>query len=106
MPRFVRLGLWVACGLAVVSRSAAQPPAAAPGGTAATVNGQPITEVAVQRGLKRVPPAEHAKARPEILNYLVDNVLIDQHLVAQKIPVDPKEVEGRVAELKTEVKKH
>ncbi|HEY1380426.1 MAG TPA: peptidylprolyl isomerase [Gemmataceae bacterium] len=106
MPRFIRVGLWVACGLAMVSRSAAQPPAATPAAAAATVNGQPITEVAVQRGLKRVPPAEHAKARPEILNYLIDNLLIDQHLTAQKTPVDPKEVEARVTELKTEVKKH
>jgi parvulin-like peptidyl-prolyl isomerase len=72
---------------------------------AATVNGQPVTEVAVQRGLKRVPPAEHAKARPEILNYLIDNVLIDQFLTAQKTAVDPKEVEARVNEIKNEVKK-
>jgi peptidyl-prolyl cis-trans isomerase C len=72
---------------------------------AATVNGQAVTEVAVQRGLKRVPPAEHAKARPEILNYLVDNLLIDQYLNAQKIVVDPKEVEGRIGEIKAEVKK-
>jgi parvulin-like peptidyl-prolyl isomerase len=77
---------------------AQQPPAA-------TVNGQPVTEVAVQRGLKRVPPAEHAKARPEILNYLIDNVLIDQYLTAQKTAADPKEVEARVAEIKNEVKK-
>jgi peptidyl-prolyl cis-trans isomerase C len=89
----------IACGLALAAAPAmAQPPAA-------TVNGQPVTEVAVQRGLKRVPPAEHAKARPEILNYLVDNVLIDQYLAAQKLVVDPKEVEGRVTDIKNEVKK-
>ena len=72
---------------------------------AATVNGQPVTEVAVQRGLKRVPPAEHPKARPEILNYLIDNVLIDQYLMSQKVIVDPKDVEGRITDIKNEVKK-
>jgi peptidyl-prolyl cis-trans isomerase C len=97
------LGTWVTCSLTLlVARAAAQQPAAAP---AATINGQAITEVAVQRGLKRVPPAEHAKARPEILNYLIDNVLIDQYLAAQKITADPKDVETRVAEIKNEVKK-
>src|SRR6266478_2845367 len=92
--------VWISSGLALIAAPAfaQQPPAA-------TVNGQPVTEVAVQRGLKRVPPAEHAKARPEILNYLIDNVLIDQYLTAQKIAVDPKEVEARVAEIKNEVKK-
>jgi len=104
MARFLSAAAWVACGLAVAPAPLfAQAPNAAP---AATVNGQPVTEVAVQRGLKRVPPEEHAKARPEILNYLVDNVLIDQFLVAQKIAVEPKEVEARVAEIKAEVKKH
>jgi peptidyl-prolyl cis-trans isomerase C len=100
MPRSP-LAVWAACALALsATRSAAQQP------PAATVNGQPVAEVAVQRGLKRVPPAEHAKARPEILNYLIDNQLIDQYLTGQKIPVDPKEVEGRVTEIKNEVKKN
>jgi peptidyl-prolyl cis-trans isomerase C len=88
---------WLFFGL-VCSPAFAQPPAA-------TVNGQPITETAVQRGLKRVPAPEHAKARPEILNYLVDNLLIDQYLLSQKTAVDPKEVEGRISEIKNEVKK-
>src|SRR5262245_3988081 len=50
-------------------------------GVAATVNGQPITESAVQRGLKRVDPSQHPEARAEILNVLIDNLLIDQHLM-------------------------
>jgi parvulin-like peptidyl-prolyl isomerase len=91
---------WIACGLFFCTCPVlAQQPAAA------TVNGQPVAEVAVQRGLKRVPPAEHAKARPEILNYLIDNILIDQYLTAQKAAVDAKEVEARVTEIKNEVKK-
>jgi peptidyl-prolyl cis-trans isomerase C len=55
--------------------------------------------------LRRVPPAEHAKARVEIINYLVDNMLIDQFLAQQKIPVEPKDVAGRLAELQAELKK-
>jgi hypothetical protein len=111
MQRLRRLGVWVSLGLSLMlsARGAAQQPPAAgspPAGVAATVNGQPITEAAVQRGLKRVPPAEHPKARHEILNYLIDNLLIDQFLAAQKIPVEPKEIEGRVTDIKTEVKKH
>jgi parvulin-like peptidyl-prolyl isomerase len=101
-----RLSIWVAGVLAVITSAAAAQQAPSPPAAAATVNGQAVTEVAVQRGLKRVPPAEHAKARPEILNYLIENVLIDQYLASQKIPVDPKEVEGRVTEIKSEVKKH
>jgi peptidyl-prolyl cis-trans isomerase C len=98
-----------AIGLFAVPALAQQPtasPAQAANAVAATVNGQPVTEVAVQRGLKRVPPADHAKARPEILNYLIDNVLLDQYLAGQKIPVDIKEVDARVAEIQSEVKKH
>ncbi len=100
MPPQRHIPIWIACGLALVATPvmAQQPPAA-------TVNGQLVTEVAVQRGLKRVPPAEHDKARPEILNYLIDNVLIDQYLTSQKIAIDPKEVEARVTEIKNEVKK-
>ena len=90
---------WLVLGLALAAGPAlAQQPAA-------TVNGQPVTEVAVQRGLKRVPPAEHAKARPEILNYLIDNLLVDQYLTAQKTAVDPNEAENRIGEIKAEIKK-
>jgi peptidyl-prolyl cis-trans isomerase C len=73
---------------------------------AAVVNGQVIPEAAVQRGLKRVPPSEHARARPEILDYLIDNMLIDQYLVQKKVAVDPKAVAARMGEVQAEVKKH
>ena len=99
MSRVSRFRLWLAAALVLVAGEVrAEPPAA-------TVNGQPVAEVAVQRGLKRVPAAEHAKARPEILNYLIDNALIDQYLVAQKVAVEPKDVESRITEIKNEVKK-
>jgi parvulin-like peptidyl-prolyl isomerase len=106
MPR-ARLGACVTLGLLAATAPAQQPPpaATATAAVAATVNGQPVAEVAVQRGLKRVPPADHPKARPEILNYLIDNLLIDQYLAQQKIPVEAKEVDGRVEEIKAEIKK-
>jgi peptidyl-prolyl cis-trans isomerase C len=72
---------------------------------AATVNGQPIYELAVQRGLERVPPAKRAQARPELINYLVDNLLIEQHLKQLGVAVDKAEVDKRVAEMRAELKK-
>ena len=55
--------------------------------------------------MRRVPPAEHAKARTEIVNYLIDNMLVDQYLAQQKIAVDAKEVAARFSELQAELKK-
>jgi parvulin-like peptidyl-prolyl isomerase len=81
------------------------PAAASPTGNAATVNGQPITELAVQRGLKRVPPAQQAEARGEIIDYLVDNVLLDQYVRQSRIETTPKEVDGRMAEILGEIKR-
>jgi parvulin-like peptidyl-prolyl isomerase len=78
------------------------PPADA---VAATVNGQPIPEMAVYRGLKRVPPDKHGEARPEIVNFLIDNTLIDQYLQQMQVAVDKKEVEKRIEEMKGEIKK-
>src|SRR5262245_19224993 len=80
------------------------PPAAAPG-VAATVNGQPISETAVQRGLKRVDPAQHAEARLEILNVLTENILIDQHLMQLNISLDAKEIDSRFQQIKTDIEK-
>jgi peptidyl-prolyl cis-trans isomerase C len=77
----------------------------APTPAAAMINGQAIPEAWVQRSLRRVPPAEHAKARAEIVNYLIDNMLVDQYLAQQKIPVDAKDVATRLAELQAELKK-
>jgi peptidyl-prolyl cis-trans isomerase C len=74
-------------------------------GHAAVVNNQPIPEVAVQRGLKRVPPAKHAQARTEILNYLIDNLLIDQYLVQLQITVEKKDVDSRIEQVRAEIKK-
>jgi parvulin-like peptidyl-prolyl isomerase len=80
-------------------------PAPAANAVAATVNGQPIPETAVWRGLVRVPPDKHAEARPQILNYLIDQMLVDQYLQQLRIPADNKEVDKRIEEMKTELKK-
>jgi parvulin-like peptidyl-prolyl isomerase len=69
---------------------------------AARVNGQAILELAVYRGLTRVPPGKRDEARKEVLNFLIDNAIIDQYLLQLKIPVEPKEVEENVDKIKKE----
>jgi peptidyl-prolyl cis-trans isomerase C len=94
-----------------LAAAAAPPPAAAPAapaaatGPAAVVNGVPVPEAAVQRDLQRVAPDRRDEARPAVLDYLVENVLIDQHL--QQLPkyaVDKKEVDKAFEELRGELK--
>ena len=80
-------------------------PAVRPTGNAATVNNQVIPEVAVYRALRQFPPSEHAVARKEILNHLVDNTLIDQYLNLLKVTVEPAEVDKLIADLKAELAK-
>jgi peptidyl-prolyl cis-trans isomerase C len=77
-----------------------------PTGVAATVNGQAVPEVAVARAMLNVETRERDKARPEIVNFLIDNTLVDQYLAYLKIAVDPKDVETQLAEFKTEIRKH
>ena len=61
-------------------------------------------ESAVQRGLDQVPPARHAEVRPEIMNYLIDNALIDQYLMQLNISADGKEVDAQLQKLWQEIK--
>jgi peptidyl-prolyl cis-trans isomerase C len=72
---------------------------------AASVNGQPIPEVAVQRGLRRVPPAMQSEARAQILKFLIDNALLDQYLIRLNVVVDPKDVDAKVKQVQEEMKK-
>ena len=72
---------------------------------AAVVNGQPVMEMAVFRGLMRVPPRARDQARPEVVNYLVDNVIVDQYLTQLKIDVPAKEVDAALERIKAEAKK-
>jgi peptidyl-prolyl cis-trans isomerase C len=107
------LGLTLSClpAFAQAPQNAAPPvppptaAAAAPNAVAATVNGQPILESAVQRSLQRVEPEKHAEARPQIINFFIDLALRDQYLLQQKIPIDPKEIDKAIDEMKAELKK-
>jgi parvulin-like peptidyl-prolyl isomerase len=100
---------WLAVSVAALiacpalAQQASTTTASVPTGNAATVNGQPITEVAVQRGLKRVPPAHQTQARTEILEFLIDNTLIEQYLQQQRITVEKKDVDARVDKIKAEL---
>jgi len=106
---------WTAPILVLLCLSAsAQPqapspvPSVAPAapGVAARVNNQPILESAVQRALDRVPPDKRAEARIQIVNFLVENLLIDQYV--QRLPqyaVEKKEIGAKEDEVRAELKK-
>jgi peptidyl-prolyl cis-trans isomerase C len=89
--------------------NAAAPPApnveAVPAGIAATVNGQPIAEKAVQRGLKGLAPEKQAEARNQIITRLIENALLDQYLQQLRIEVPATEVDARMAQVQDEIKK-
>jgi peptidyl-prolyl cis-trans isomerase C len=69
---------------------------------AARVNGQPLSELAIYRGLMRVPAARRDEARKDVLNYHIDNMIVDQYLVQLKLAVEPKEIEEHINKLKKE----
>ena len=89
----------------VSNKEAELPPPPAATVVAATVNGQPIAELAVFRGLLREDPKNWPMVRKDVLNYLINNLLVDQYLTQLKIPVDGKEVDDRVDQIKGEAKK-
>jgi peptidyl-prolyl cis-trans isomerase C len=91
-------------GQAPLPKDVSPPPPPA-NAVAATVNGQVIPELAVYRGLIRANPKQRDEAAKEILNYLIDNVLVDQYLTQLKIQVDAKDVDQRVEQIKVEAKK-
>src|SRR5262249_26317156 len=72
---------------------------------APTVNGEPILEGALQRFLRRVPPEKQTEARPAVINHLVDNILVDQYLQQIGIKVEATQVDGKIKEMKEEIKK-
>jgi peptidyl-prolyl cis-trans isomerase C len=78
-------------------------PEVRPTGTAATVNGHAIPEVAVYRALRQFPDAHKEMARKEIMSHLIENVLIDQYLTAIKVTVEEKDVEKLITDLKKEL---
>jgi parvulin-like peptidyl-prolyl isomerase len=103
-------------GSALAATAAAQPtppvtpqpgapaqPAPRPTGTAAKVNGQEISEVAVYRALRQFPDQHKEMARKEILAHLIENALIDQYLVALKVEVAEKDVDKLIGDLRKEL---
>src|SRR5262249_12528405 len=92
-------------GTSPIAAPAAPMPKVSPTQVAATVNGEAIYEIAVQRALSRVPPARRAEARSSLIDYLVDNLLIDQSLRQAGYKVENSEVDLRINEMKAELKK-
>lgn len=82
-------------------------PTAAPAatGVAAVVNGQPIPEATVQRALERFPEGRRPQARPELMDYLIDNLLIEQYLQQRGVEVTKAEIDKKIADMRTEVAK-
>ncbi len=82
-------------------------PAISPTAAAANVNGEVILEQAVQRALDKamVPADKRPAARQHIIEFLADNLIIDQSLrAAPAYKVEDAEVEKRVNETKTQLK--
>lgn len=100
MPRMLGLFLVALVGSPIYAQG---PPAAPAKRVAATVNGKPITEAAVERALRPVAPDNRAKARPEVINFLIENALVDQYLELLKIAVEPKEVDAQIESLKKQI---
>lgn len=72
---------------------------------AAVVDDESIPEMAIYRAMKRIPPSRQAEARPEILNFLIDNALIDHYLAKIPVVVEQKEIDAKIYVLKEEIKK-
>jgi peptidyl-prolyl cis-trans isomerase C len=72
---------------------------------AARVNGQAVLEIAVYRGLMNVPPARREEARKDVLNFLIDNTIVDQYLIQLRIEVEHKEVQEQIEKIKDEAVK-
>lgn len=96
------VGSCIFVGLTLVTPAMGQNKAAPQ--PAAVVNGEAIQENAVQRALKPVPAEHKPKARQEILQFLIDNTLIEQELIKRKIDASKAEVDARLAQIDKEMK--
>jgi peptidyl-prolyl cis-trans isomerase C len=99
--------IWSAVAVLTLSclpLSAQTTPAPAANPVAATVNGQPISEVALRRGLDRIPAEHQAQARTELLNYLIDTVLVDQYVQQFQVKIEKAEVDQTLDKIKAEIK--
>src|SRR5262245_49206523 len=73
---------------------------------AATVGDATIPEAAVQRSLKRFPADKIVDARVEVLNFLIENALVDQYLSRKSVTVDPAEIDAKLKQATDEIKKN
>jgi peptidyl-prolyl cis-trans isomerase C len=96
------LVLLVGGWLVAVATAAAQEKLGPP--RAAVVNGEPIAEAAVQRALKGVPPEHLAAARKQVVENLIDNLLIEQHLTKLKVTAAAPEIDSRYQLVAKEIK--
>lgn len=76
-----------------------------PGKVVAVANGASINQLALDRALERFPEEKRAEMRQEVLNFLVDNILIEQYLVQIKIDVTQQELAQRFNAMTEEAKK-
>jgi len=77
------------------------PPPPARDLVAARVNGKPVLEIAVYRMLAQNP----SESRKEAVDFLVEEAIVDQYLVALKINVEPQDVETKLKQMKEEAAK-
>jgi peptidyl-prolyl cis-trans isomerase C len=111
-PRLVSLGLLIFVGVAAQAQQPDPPPPAPvptnqppdPKIVAATVNGQQIRELDIYRGMPGSAAARYKELRAEVLNFLIENALVDQYLDQMKVSADAKEVEAQVEKIKAELK--
>jgi peptidyl-prolyl cis-trans isomerase C len=102
----MRLVAVVIAGLGMIGMAAAQDvvPASAKTKVVAVVNGKEISETAVERALKPVPKEARDKARADIVNFLIENALVDDYLDRLKVTVEAKEVDAQLETFKVQVK--
>ncbi len=81
------------------------PPPPALDAVAGSVNGQVIPEIAVYRALLRIPQPNWGAARKPIVNFLIENLLVEQYLTQLKIEVDEKDIAEAFKEIQTESEK-
>ena len=91
----------VPTGPAIEQESLPPPPPA--NAVAATVNGQPISELSVYRLRVRGPqPGAQPEPREEILSFLIETMLVDQFVAKFNLAVEKKEVDEKVEQMRKE----
>ncbi len=71
----------------------------------ALANGASINQLALDRALDRFPEDKRPEMRQEVLDFLVDNILIEQYLVQIKIEVLQQDLVLRLSAMAEEAKK-